>query len=66
MCRVIARYAARYCKTNFAGKKLFGKDLWFPIHQLCMLLVWVIVMAALVIMFAKFKAWLPDGYSQIF
>ena len=52
---VIGMTTARYCKGNFAGKKLFGKDLWFPIHQLCMLLVWIIVMAALVIMLVKFK-----------
>ena len=44
----------RYCKANFAGKKLFGKDLWFPIHQLCMLLVWVIIMAALILMLVQF------------
>ena len=46
--------AARYCKSNFAGKKLFGKDLWFPIHQLCMILVWTIFMTAIILMFVQF------------
>ena len=29
-------FFARYMKETFRGRKIAGKDVWFPIHQLCM------------------------------
>ena len=46
-------FTARYGKG--IEKKLFGKDIWFPIHQFCMSMTWILTMLALVTIFIDKK-----------
>lgn len=49
----VGTFTARYCKKDFEDKKLFGKDLWFPIHQVFMTATWVLGITAVIIIFVE-------------
>jgi len=48
---------ARYFKQTWVGSSLCGKDIWFAWHRICMVLTWVLTLAAFVIIFVEIKGW---------
>ena len=46
-------FTAKYLKKNFNDKKLLGKDMWFPIHQISMICTWLIALGGLAFMIVK-------------
>ncbi|TRY68796.1 hypothetical protein TCAL_09394 [Tigriopus californicus] len=60
----VGTFTARYCKKDFGDKKVLGKDLWFPIHQVFMTSTWVIGISAVVIIFVE-SGVSPLGAEQI-
>jgi hypothetical protein len=46
---------ARYGKDVFKDKKLFGKAMWFTIHQFCMTTTWFLTVTAVIVIFIKRK-----------
>ena len=54
LCGACGIFTARYGKKQFGGKKIFGKDLWFPIHQVLMSTCWLLAVAALIMAIVEF------------
>lgn len=41
--------SSRYLKQLWIGKKLFGKDIWFTVHQVSMSLMWLLIILSIII-----------------
>jgi hypothetical protein len=48
---------ARYFKPSWKGKRLYGKDLWFAGHQICMILTWSLTVVAYILIFVELDGW---------
>lgn len=48
---------ARYFKQTWVGSQLCGKDQWFAWHRICMILTWLLTMAAFIIIFVEIRGW---------
>ena len=59
----IGVFSARYMKKLWAGKKLFGKDIWFTVHQIAMSLTWLLTIAAVTIIWIDVGEWRTSTHS---
>ena len=48
-------FIARYAKNQFWGKRLFGKDLWFILHQTLMVLTLTMSISSVTVMIVEYK-----------
>lgn len=55
--------SARFGKSQLRGLKMFGKDLWFVIHQICMTIVWLLVIASVAIIWIDVGTWRTSAHS---
>ena len=48
-------FIAMYMKKQFGNMKILGKDAWFPLHQLFMILTWLLGIAGLATIVAHYE-----------
>jgi len=48
-------FVARYAKQQFFGLKLFGKDVWFTIHQVSMITTWMFTLVGVLVLITEYK-----------
>ena len=61
----IGIFAAKFMRKLWAGKQLFGKDIWFIVHQFVMSLAWVLTIAAVIIIIVDVRAWRTSVHSVV-
>lgn len=61
----IGIFSARFCKKLWIGTKIFGKDAWFVIHQIAMILTWFLTIAAVVIIWTDVGEWRTSTHSVL-
>lgn len=61
----IGFFSARYFKKLWSGKKMFGKDAWFVVHQVAMSLTWVLVISAVTIIWIDLGEWRTTTHSVL-
>lgn len=61
----IGVFSARYMKKIWVGPKLFGKDIWFIVHQVAMSLTWVLTISAVVIIWVDVGEWRTSTHSLL-
>lgn len=62
---VIGITSAKFGKTQLQGYQLFGKDLWFVIHQGCMSTVWLLVISSVAIIWTDLGTWKTSAHSVV-
>lgn len=61
----IGVFSARYMRRIWIGPKLFGKDIWFIVHQVLMSLTWVLTISAVVIIWVDLGEWRTSTHSLL-
>lgn len=61
----IGVFSARYMKTLWVGKQVFGKDIWFVVHQVAMSLTWILTIAAVIIIWIDVGEWRTSTHSLL-
>lgn len=61
----IGIFAARYMKKLWIGKKLFGKDVWFIVHQIAMSFTWLLTIASVTIIWIDVGEWRTSTHSVL-
>lgn len=62
---IIGIFSARYFKTIWKGKKAFGLDIWFFIHQASMSTTWILTISAVVIIWVDIGEWKNSPHSLL-
>ena len=62
---IIGVFAARYFKTIWRGNQIFGKDIWFFIHQASMSTTWVLTISAVIIIWIDLGEWKNSAHSLL-
>lgn len=61
----IGTFSARFVKKLWIGKKMFGKDIWFIIHQVSMSLTWILTITAVIIIWIDVGEWNTSPHSVL-
>lgn len=61
----IGVFSARFFKKIWSGKQLFGKDIWFIVHQVSMSLTWLLTISAVVIIWIDVGEWKTSPHSVL-
>ena len=61
----IGVFSARFMKKLWAGKKAFGKDVWFIVHQVSMSLTWALTISAVIIIWVDVGEWRTSTHSVL-
>lgn len=61
----IGVFSARFMKKLWAGKKAFGKDIWFIVHQVSMSLTWILTISAVIIIWIDLGEWRTSPHSVL-
>ncbi|KAG5674315.1 hypothetical protein PVAND_004292 [Polypedilum vanderplanki] len=56
---------ARYFKSSWQGKQVFGKDIWFVCHVTCMSLTFILTLAGFIIIFIDIGEWRTTPHAVI-
>lgn len=59
----IGVFSARYFKKIWSGKQIFGKDVWFIVHQVSMSLTWLLTISAVIIIWVDVGEWRTSTHS---
>lgn len=54
---------ARYFKASWEKRKIFGKDVWFVWHVLCMFLTWALTLIGFILIFVDVGQWNTSVHS---
>lgn len=61
----IGVFTARYMRHIWSGKQVFGKDVWFVIHQCAMSLTWVLTISSVIIIWTDVGEWKTSTHSLL-
>lgn len=61
----IGVFSARFMKKLWMGKQVFGKDIWFVVHQVSMSLTWILTIAAVIIIWIDVAEWKTSPHSVL-
>lgn len=61
----IGVFSARYMRTLWVGKQVFGKDIWFVVHQVAMSLTWVLTISSVIIIWIDVGEWRTSTHSLL-
>lgn len=61
----IGVFSARFMKRVWIGKQLFGKDIWFVVHQFLMCLTWILTIAGVIIIWIDEGEWDTTTHSLL-
>lgn len=65
LCTSFGIFSARFGKKLFSGRQMFGKDIWFVIHQFCMSVTWILVISAVIIIWIDVGEWRTSTHSVL-
>jgi DOMON domain/Eukaryotic cytochrome b561 len=58
-------FTARFMKKTWTKQKVFGRDMWFVTHQICMILTWLLTLAAFIIILVDSTRWTTNPHSVL-
>jgi len=61
----IGMFTARFYKKTWVGSKIAGKDWWFVVHQVTMVLTLLLSIAAFIIIFVDVGTWRTSTHSVL-
>lgn len=61
----IGVFAARYMRQLWQGKQVFGKDVWFIVHQVAMSTTWVLTISSVIIIWIDVGEWRTSTHSLL-
>lgn len=61
----IGVFSARFMKKLWIGKQVFGKDIWFIVHQVSMSLTWILTISAVIIIWIDVGEWKTSPHSLL-